>query len=122
MHDKVLIELAKLIKVPNLHKILEKNATGLKWKIIKMVFKRRKNDSRFVEEKSIILALRVFGLLLFPNPTGIISLEAAVTFVAYENTKINPTTTILEKSILTLNHCRSVDKGSIRCCEQLLYI
>ena len=55
MHDKVLTELAKLIKVPNLHKILEKNATGLKWKMIKMVFKRRKNDSRFVEEKSIIL-------------------------------------------------------------------
>jgi hypothetical protein len=78
--------------------------------------------TRFVEEKSIILALRVFGLLLFPNPTGIISLEAAVTFVAYENTKINPTTAILEKSILTLNHCRSVDKGSIRCYEQLLYI
>jgi len=47
----VLPELAKLIKVSDLDKILEKSASGLKWKMIKKVFKRRKNKSRFVEEK-----------------------------------------------------------------------
>ena len=47
-------------------------------------------------------------LVLFPNLIGIISLEAATTFVTYENTQINSTMTILAKKILTLNHCRRV--------------
>jgi len=49
--DKVLTKLAELIKVPNLHKILEKSATWIKWKMIEEVFERRKNDSRFVKKK-----------------------------------------------------------------------
>jgi phage anti-repressor protein len=48
----VLIELLKLIKVSNLHKILEKSATSLKWKLIDEVFEKRKNDFIFVEEKA----------------------------------------------------------------------
>jgi len=51
-HDKVLTELLKLIKVSNLHKILEKSATSLKWKLIDEVFEKRKNDFIFVEEKA----------------------------------------------------------------------
>jgi len=76
--------------------------------MIEKVFEKRKNNSRFVEEKSIILVLGIFMLVLFPNLIGIISLEAATTFVTYENTQINSTTTILTKKILTLNHCRRV--------------
>ena len=113
--------LTESIKVPNLHKILEKSDNGLKWKMIKQVFKKRKNDSRFVEEKGIILALGIFRLMLFPNLTGIISLVAATCF-AYENTQMNLIAMILVKTILTLNHCKRVGKGSMRCYEQLLYI
>jgi len=58
-----------LIKVLDLHKILEKSVTDLKWKIIKEVFKKRKNDSRFAKEKGMIFALRISGLVLFPNLT-----------------------------------------------------
>jgi hypothetical protein len=47
--------LTELIKVPNLHKILEKSDNGLKCRKIEEVFEKRKNDSRFVEEKGIIL-------------------------------------------------------------------
>ena len=43
--------------------------------------------------------------MLFSNLTRIISLEATVAFVAYENTQINLTTVILAKTILMLNHC-----------------
>jgi len=78
--------LTELIKVPNLHKILEKSDNGLKWRKIEEVFEKRKNDSRFVEENGIILALGIFRLVLFPNLTGIINLKAAATFFAYENT------------------------------------
>jgi len=57
----VLIELAQLIKVLDLYKILEKSATGQKWKMIEEIFERRKNDSIFVEEKGRILALKIFS-------------------------------------------------------------
>jgi hypothetical protein len=43
--------------------------------MIKEIFERRKNDSRFVEERDIILYLRIFRLVLFPNLTGVISLK-----------------------------------------------
>jgi len=36
--DKVLTKLAELIKVPDLHKILKKIITSLKWKMIEEVF------------------------------------------------------------------------------------
>jgi hypothetical protein len=41
---------------------------------------------RFVEEKGKILALGIFMLMLRPNLTKIISLEADAAFIAYENT------------------------------------
>jgi hypothetical protein len=93
----------------------------LKWKIIEEVFKKRKNDSRFIEENGRILALEIFELVLFPNLIGIISLEAAATFIENENTQINPTIAILAKTILRLNHCKRVFNGTMRC-EQMLYI
>ena len=46
----------------------------------------KKNDFRFVEENGKIFALEIFRLVLFPNLTGIINLEAATTFVTYGNT------------------------------------
>jgi hypothetical protein len=72
--------------------------------------------------KSRILTLGIFRLVLFSNPMGIISLEAAAAFVENENSQINPTVAIVVETILTLNHCRKIGKGLIRCCEQLLYI
>jgi hypothetical protein len=56
------------------------------WKMIEKLFEKRKNYSRIVEEKGKILALRIFGLVLFLNLIGIINLEASATFVAYKNT------------------------------------
>jgi len=32
--DKVVLELSKLLKIPNLNKFLTKNASGLKWKLL----------------------------------------------------------------------------------------
>jgi hypothetical protein len=78
--------------------------------MIEEVFERRKNDSRFFEKKGRILALEIFGLVLFPNLTEIISLKATITFIAYKNTQINLTMMIVAKTILTLNHYRRVVK------------
>lgn len=80
----------------------------------------KKNDFRFVEENGKIFALEIFRLVLFPNLTGIINLEAATTFVTYENTQINSIMAILVEAILTLNHYRRASNGSMRCYEQLV--
>jgi hypothetical protein len=40
-----------------------------------MIVEMKKNDFRFVEENGRIFALEIFGLVLFPNVTGIISLQ-----------------------------------------------
>jgi hypothetical protein len=68
------------------------------------------------------LALRVFGLVLCPYTVEIVSLEAANLFVEYENNKINPSTIILDETILSLNHFKKTGKGSMRCYVSLLFI
>jgi repressor of nif and glnA expression len=73
-------------------------------------------------EKERLIALGIFGLVLFPSQTGVVSLEAATAYVEYENTQINPVAAILVETILTLNHYRRTGKGAMRCCMQLLYI
>ena len=70
-----------------------------------------------------MIALGIFGLVLFPSQTGVVILEAAAAYVEYENTQINPVAVILaETTILTLNHYRRTGKGAMRCCTQLLYL
>ena len=73
-------------------------------------------------EKHIILALGIFGLVLCPSTTGIISLEAANLFMEYEKTKINPCAASLVETFLSLNHYKKTGKGSMRCCVSLLFI
>ena len=48
-----------------------------------------------LKKKGRILALGIFRLVLFPNLTRIISIEVIATFIAYENTQINPTAVIV---------------------------
>jgi uncharacterized protein YqhQ len=69
-----------------------------------------------------LIALGIFGLVLFPNQTGMVSLDVTTAYVEYENTQINLVAAILAETILTLNHCRRTRKGAMRCCTQLLYI
>jgi hypothetical protein len=98
-------------------KFLEKNATSLKWKMLEVELEKKSGS-----EKERLIALGMFGLVLFPSQTGVISLEAAAAYVEYENTQITPVAAILAKTILTLNHCKRAGKGAMRCCTQLLYI
>ena len=72
-------------------------------------------------ERDRLIALGIYGLVLFPSLTEVISLKAATAFVEYENTHVNPITAILVETFLTLNHFRKTGKGAMRCCTQLLY-
>jgi ribosomal protein S15P/S13E len=115
--DKIIPELSKLLRISNLEKFLEKNATGLKWRILEIELEKKSGL-----EKERLIALGIFGLVLFQSQTGVVSLEAAAAYIEYENTQINPVAAILAETILTLNHCRRTGKGAMRCCTQLLYI
>ena len=102
--DKIIPELSKLLKISNLEKFLEKNVTGLKWRMLEI--KQKKSGL----EKERLIALGIFGLVLFPSQTGVVSLEATVAYVEYENTQINLVAVILAETILTLNNCRRTGK------------
>jgi hypothetical protein len=69
-----------------------------------------------------LIALGIFGLVLFPSQTRVVSLDAATAYIEYENTQVNLVAAILTETILTLNHYRRTGKGAMRCCTQLLYI
>jgi hypothetical protein len=82
--DKIILELSKLLRISNLEKFLEKNATGLKWRMLEIELEKKSGL-----EKERLIALGIFGLVLFPSQTGLVSLEAAAAYVEYENTQIN---------------------------------
>jgi len=121
-NDKVIPELSKLLKIPHMGRFLEKNASGLKWKLLEAELERKKSEYGSMPKRDRLIALGIYGLVLFPNLIGVISLEDAVVFVEYENTHVNPVTAIFAETFLTLNHFRKIGKGAIRCCTQLLYI
>jgi hypothetical protein len=76
--DKIIPELSKLLRISNLEKFLEKNATGLKWRMLEIKLEKKSGL-----EKERLIALGIFGLVLFPSQTGLVSLEAAAAYVEY---------------------------------------
>ena len=109
--NKIIPKLSKLLRIANLEKFFEKNATSLKCRMLEIELEKKSGS-----EKERLIALGIFGLVLFPSQTGVVSLEAAFTYIEYENTQINLVATILAQTILTLNHCRKTGKGAMRCC------
>ena len=94
----------------------------MRWKQIEELLIAKKSNPSATIEIYKILVLGIFWLVLCPSIAGIISLEAATLFIEYEKTKINPSTIILVETFLSLNHCKKIGKGSIRCCFPLLCI
>ena len=103
--DKIIPELSKLLRISDLERFLEKNVAGLKWKMLEFELEKKSGA-----EKERLIALGIFGLVLFPSQIGIISLEVIAAYVEYENTQINPVTSILAETIVTLSHCRRAGK------------
>ena len=108
--DKVISQLSKLLKIPNLTKFLEKDAIELKWKLLEVGLERKNLQHGSLIESDRLVALGIVGPVLFSSLTGVISLEVATVFLEYESTQINPVTAILVETILTLNHSRKTRK------------
>ncbi|KAJ9176907.1 hypothetical protein P3X46_012171 [Hevea brasiliensis] len=82
---------------------------------------------QYIQEKqwdrdSMTLALGIYGLILFPGPSGIITRSTVEVFWVVEKQEVNPIPAILAETLLTLTYCRQQGKGSIKCCSQLLYL
>ena len=60
--DKIIPELSKLLRISNLDKFLEKNGTGLKWRMLEFELEKKSEL-----EKERLIALGIFGLVLFPS-------------------------------------------------------
>ena len=121
--ENTIEELTKLLGIHQMSLYREKNNSGgLRWKRLEELLIAKKSNPSAKLEGYRILALGIFGLILCPSTTGIISLEAANLFVEYEKTKINPSAAILAETFLSLNHCKKAGKGSMRCCVPLLFI
>ncbi|XP_057452105.1 uncharacterized protein LOC130743906 [Lotus japonicus] len=71
---------------------------------------------------SKILALEIYGLVLFPSATDIIDLAAMDVFYSVEDKARNPVPTVLAETFLTLTFCHHKGKGKLQCCLQLLYV
>jgi len=108
--DKVIPQLSKLLKIPNLTKFLEKDAIELKWKLLEVGLERKNLQHGSLIESDRLVVLGIVGPVLFSSLTGVISLEVATAFLEYESTQINPVTAILVETILTLNHSRKTRK------------
>jgi len=108
--DKVIPQLSKLLKIPNLTKFLEKDAIELKWKLLEVGLERKNLQHGSLIESDRLVVLGIVGPVLFSSLTGVISLEVATAFLEYESTQINPVTAILAETILTLNHSRKTRK------------
>jgi hypothetical protein len=109
--DNVIPELSKLLKISNLIKFLEKNASVLKWKILEAELERNKSQHRSLIERYRLVVLDIFGLVLFPSLMSVISFEVVIVFVEYENTQVNLIATILDETIITIIHYRKLERG-----------
>lgn len=78
----------------------------MKWELLEVELERKKSKHGSVMEKGKPISLGIFGLVMFPSLTGVISLKDVVVFGEYEYAQINYVVAILAETILTLNHCR----------------
>jgi hypothetical protein len=74
--------------------------------------KKNIEEGELGDERYRLVAFAIFGLVLFPSEIGVISLEAANVFMEYEHDRINPFSTILGETLLSLNHYRMHGKRS----------
>ncbi|XP_061356345.1 uncharacterized protein LOC133300771 [Gastrolobium bilobum] len=72
---------------------------------------------------SRVLALTIYGLVLFSSALDMVDQAAMRVFFTVETKKINPMLAVLAETFLTLDFCQKKQKGGkLRCCAQLLYV
>ena len=86
-------------------KYMEKLASGENWSI-------------FIR----ILALAIYGVVLFPFANRSVDMAAISVFMAVEYYRVNPIPAILADTYTSLSYCQQKEGGRLRCCLQLLTV
>ena len=73
------------------------------------------------EKGQAMLALAIYGLVIFPKVKGYIDGDVIKLFEKIQH-HVNPIPTILAETIRSLNHCRREGKGRFHGCAQLLAV
>ena len=71
---------------------------------------------------SRILALAIYGVVLFPFVVGSVDMAAISVFMAVEHHRVNPIPAILADTYMSLSYCQHKEGGKLRCCLQLLIV
>ena len=69
-----------------------------------------------------VLALLIFGVILFPNVDGLVDLAAMDAFLAYHHSKESPITAILATVYDTFDRRCEKSNAIIVCCTPALYV
>ncbi|XP_057969487.1 uncharacterized protein LOC131158637 [Malania oleifera] len=87
------------------------------WEHLKELMKKEGKE----EVQLHLLALAIYGLLIFPKELGIID-HATIAFVAQVKEGVNPVYGILAETFRSLNRCRIRRHARLTCCVPLLYV
>ena len=69
-----------------------------------------------------VLALTIYGVVLFPFATGSVDMAAISVFMAIEYHRVNPIPAILADTYTSLSFCQQNGGGKLKCCLQLLTV
>ncbi|MCH95998.1 hypothetical protein A2U01_0016981 [Trifolium medium] len=69
-----------------------------------------------------VLALTIFGIVLFPNMDEYVDFAAIDVFLAVRNQGHNPVPAVLADTYCVLNSCHEMKKKRILCCLPALYV
>ncbi|KAI5441655.1 uncharacterized protein LOC127091482 [Lathyrus oleraceus] len=83
-----------------------------------LVFALKKDWDAFME----VLALIIFGVIIFPRDEEIIDLPAIDVFLAFKNRGENPTHAVLADMYYSFNYCYEKKGKKIICCLPALYV
>jgi len=79
-------------------------------------------DKKDWETLMDVLAMVIYGVLLFPNVEYFIDYIVVDVFVASKTRSENPVTAILADVFRTLDLCSEKEKGKMLCCLPMLYV
>ncbi|XP_014522137.1 uncharacterized protein LOC106778668 [Vigna radiata var. radiata] len=119
------LQLARIIKIHPMQ--LEREFTtrgkvrGLPQRYLEQYLHRLAEEERW-ETFMDVLALLLYGVMLFPNFKNFIDDAAINAFVGYKDRSENPVTAVLAEVYGTLHHCYEKKGGQMLCCLPMLYV
>lgn len=98
----------------------DKDVQGLRRSYLEEVARRMAGAKRWGSYIDVV-ALIMFGIVLFPNVGDFVDAAAISIFWAVKNLEVDPVPSLLADVYYTMSICHSKKKGSLRCCIPLLY-